>query len=162
PCRTVLVPLATLFLAIPALCSNPNNPVTLDKSETLFSVLAAINTCGYDTELPSSEPVRLAIRSEIGRNLENSEAAKAASEALCAFYRDHQPPDGVRTLSEYLSLALYLTEPPAFAPKVKDAELPPDAGSVLGLVPLLGRFYAEAGLKDLWARHAEAYSELEG
>ena len=158
----MLVPLVALVLAVPALCSNPNNPVTLDKSETLFSVLAAINTCGYDTELASSDPVRLSIRTEIGRNLENSASAKAASEALCAFYHDHQQPDGVRTLSEYVSLALYLTEPPAFVPKVKEAELPPDASSVLGLVPLLGRFYAEAGLKDVWARHAEAYSELQG
>ncbi|MBV9181560.1 MAG: hypothetical protein JO356_09610 [Acidobacteria bacterium] len=147
-------------LAVPCLCSNLNTPVTLDRSETLFSVLAAINTCGFDAELPTSDPLRLAVRGEIGRNLEKSERARSAADALCAFYRDHQQSDGVRTLSQYVSLALYLAEPPSFIPKVKDSELPPDAAGVLGLVSLLSRFYAEAGLKQIWESRAEAYTEL--
>ncbi|MBV9341350.1 MAG: hypothetical protein JO159_10755 [Acidobacteria bacterium] len=159
--RTAFGPIAALLLAAPLLFGNDNNPVTLDKSETLFAVLAAINTCGYDAELGSSDPVRLAIRGEIARNLESAEAAKSVSESLCAFYRDHQQADAVRTYSQYVSLALYLGEPPIFAPKVKDADLPPDAAGVLGLVPLVGKFYVAAGLHDVWERHAAAYAELE-
>ena len=34
-------------MAVPALAENPPN-VSLDSSETLFTVLTAINTCGYD------------------------------------------------------------------------------------------------------------------
>jgi hypothetical protein len=134
--------------------------VQLESSETLFTVLTAINTCGYDAELSSSDQLRLAIRGEVGRNLEGSETAKAATDSVCAFYRDHQQANNTRTLSQYISLALYLGPPPGLAPKVKEADLPPDASAVLGLVPLLGKFYAEAGIHDLWERHSDAYAEF--
>ena len=39
--------------------------VALDTSETLFSVLTAINTCGYDQELGTSDPLRSQVRSEV-------------------------------------------------------------------------------------------------
>ncbi|HZP18560.1 MAG TPA: hypothetical protein VFB00_11375 [Terriglobales bacterium] len=153
-----------MFLALrgsPA-AADSNNPVTLESSETLFSVFAALNHCGYDAELTSSDPVRYAVRSEIGRKIESSEAAKSAAEGVCSFLRDHQQADAVRTASQYVSLALYLGPPPAFTPKVKDSELPPDASGVLGLVPLLGKFYTGAGLHELWERHAATYTELAG
>ncbi len=137
-----------------------SSPVTLDSSETLFVVLTAINNCGYDTELASSDALRMAIRSEVGHNLEESENAKGAANSICAFYRDHQQSDPARTLAQYVSLALYLTPPPALAPKVKEADLPPDAGGVLGLVPLLGKFYNQAGIHAIWEQHSAAYAAL--
>jgi len=134
--------------------------VTLDNSETLFTVLAAINNCGYDAELASSDPLRLTIRGEVGRNIEASEQAKAAAESVCSFYHDHQQKDDVRTISQYISLALYLNPPPALAPKVKEADLPPDASGVLGLIPPLTKFYSEAGIHEIWERHSATYGEL--
>jgi len=98
------------LIAAFALCSQhlvAQNAVTLDNSETLFTVLTAINACGYDAELASSDPIRLAIRGEVGRSIEASEQAKAATDSLCAFYHDHQQRDDTRTLSQYISLALY-------------------------------------------------------
>lgn len=136
--------------------------VKLESSDTLFTVLAAINNCGYDAELAASDPLRLAIRGEIGHNIETSTEAKSASEAFCAFYRDHQQADAVRTLSQYVSLALYLNPPPALSPKVKEADLPPDASGLLGAVPLLGKFYKDAGLQELWKQHSASYAELAG
>ena len=123
-------------------------------------VLTAINNCGYDAELASSDPLRIAIRGEVGHNLEESENAKGAADSICAFYRDHQQADSSRTLAQYVSLALYLTPPPGLTPKVKEADLPPDAGGVLGLVPLLGKFYSETGIHAIWERHSAAYAEL--
>ena len=41
------------------------SPVALDTSETLFTVLTAINTCGYDQELGVSDPLRSRVRSEV-------------------------------------------------------------------------------------------------
>jgi len=140
---------------------NANNPVTIGNSETLFTVLTAINHCGFDAELATSETLRETVRGEVGRAIEASESAKDAAEGVCAFYRDHQQADDVRTLSQYVSLALYLGPPPAFAPKVKDSDLPPDASGVLGLGPLLGKFYNEVGIHNLWQSHAAAYAELE-
>jgi hypothetical protein len=53
-----------------------------------------------------------------------------------------------------------LNPPPAFSPKVKEADLPPDASGILGLLPLLSKFYAEAGIHQIWESHAAAYEEL--
>ncbi len=131
--------------------------VTLETSESLFSVLAAINACGYDQELAASDPLRTQLRAEIARTVQASAAAAAAQEQLCAFYRDHEQPEASRTYAQYISLALNLGDPPAFELKGQEADLPPDAAYVLGFVPLLQRFYAEAGLHEIWRKHQAAY-----
>jgi hypothetical protein len=136
------------------------SPVTLETSESLFTVLAAINHCGYDAELTAADPLRIAIRGEIGRNIEASAEAKTAADAICSFYHDHQGKNDALTLSEYISLALYLNAPPALTLKTKESDIAPDASAVLGLVPLLPKFYTEAGIHEVWERHAAAYSEL--
>jgi hypothetical protein len=136
------------------------SPVTLDTSEALFTVLTAINACGYDAELAPADPVRMTIRGEVGHNIEISEKAKAAADAVCSFYHDHQQRNDALTLSEYISLGLYLNPPPALSLKAKESDLPPDASAVLGLVPLLGKFYSEVGVQDLWQRHEAAYADL--
>src|ERR1700675_306405 len=138
-----------------------NRPqVSLETSETLFTVLTAINTCGYDQELNGSDPLRKEIRSEVAKAVQNTAGAQEVVAPLCAFYRQHQPPDPARDLSQYISLALYLDEPPTFTPKVKQAELPPDAGVVAGLVPLMQAFYQKINLHAIWQRNQGRYSEL--
>ena len=84
------------------------SPVTLDTNEALFTVLTAINACGYDAELVPADPVRMTIRGEVGHNIEVSEKAKAAADAVCSFYHDHQQKTDTLTLSEYVSLGLFL------------------------------------------------------
>lgn len=145
---------------LPGALFGQSNPVTVNSSETLFTMLAALNNCGYDEELATSDPVRQAIRGEVGHNIDNSEAAKSAATGVCSFYRDHQQADETRTLSQYISLALYLNPPPDFKPRVKESELPPDAGAVQGISPLLTKFYAEAGIHQIWQNHAQEYSQL--
>jgi len=147
---------------LPAFCCFAENTpqVSLETSETLFTVLTAINTCGYDQELSASDPLRTQIRSEVGKAVQNTPGAQDAVAPLCAFYRDHQATDPSRNLAPYVSLALYLGEAPTFAPKVKQAELPPDASAVSGLVEFLQPFYEKAGLHAIWERHRERYAEL--
>ena len=157
-CRFGLV--AALFLCARLGFAEDPGPVTLNSSETLFIVLTAINNCGYDAELATSDPLRLTIRGEVGHSLEESENAKGAASSICAFYRDHQQADDSHTLAQYVSLALYLTPPPALTPKVKESDLPPDASGVLGLVPLLAKFYSQAGIHDIWEKHSAGYAEL--
>ncbi len=124
--------------------------------------MAAINNCGFDAELGASDPLRQTIRDEVGRQVEASVAAKEAAGSICSFYRDHLLADDTHTLAQYVSLALYLDAPPAFAPKVKEADLPPDASAVLGLVPLLAKLYTQAGIHDIWQAHQKEYEELSG
>ncbi|MGA2966278.1 MAG: hypothetical protein ABSD64_08700, partial [Terriglobales bacterium] len=137
-------------------------PVSLETSETLFTVLAAINTCGYDQDLSASDPLRAQIRSEVAKAVENTAGAQDVVGPMCLFYRQHQVPDPARDLSQYVSLALYLGEPPTFALKVKPAELPPDAETMAGFVPPMLAFYEKIGLHAIWERHRARYSELAG
>ena len=138
-----------------------NQPtVSLETSETLFTVLTAINTCGYDQELSASDPLRTQVRLEIAKAVGDTAGAQEVVGPMCLFYRQHQASDPAHDLSHYVSLALYLDEPPAFTPKVKQTELPPDAGTVAEMVPLMQAFYAKIGLHAIWERHRARYAEL--
>src|SRR5262249_361819 len=141
--------------------STGQNPakVTLDTNPSIFAVLTAINACGYDQELNLSNRLRSQIRAEVAHNVAESEEAKQAMDLMCVFYKDHQDNDPSKTLTEYVSLALYTTGPP-FANKLKDAELPPDGKSVVGFLSLMQAFYDKAGLDQIWQKHREAYSAL--
>ncbi len=134
--------------------------VTLESSETLFSVVAALNACGYNQELSSSYPVRAKVRAELARAAEASPEAAKAREQLCQFYGDHRQADAGRELAQYTSLALNLGDPPKFAPLVSDADLPPDAGYVRGFVPLLQTYYKMTGLHAIWQSHQPEYEQL--
>ncbi len=134
--------------------------VSLDSSETLFSMMAALNACGYDAEIGASEPVRSQVRAEIGKALATSQEAMAARNRVCAFYRDHQQPDASRDLAQYLSLALGLGDPPDFPLTAREADLPPDAAYVVGVVTPLAQFYRAAGLQKIWAEHRYQYESL--
>lgn len=134
--------------------------MSLETSETLFTVLTAINTCGYDQELGASDPLRSQIRSEVGSAVANTPGAQDVIGPMCLFYRQHQAPDPTHDLSHYVSLALYLDAPPAFALKVKAVELPPDAEVVADFVPLMRAFYEKLGLHAIWERHRARYAEI--
>ena len=160
-CRSVSLIALLLGIAwlIPAHAVDNSN-ILLDTNETLFSVLTAINTCGYDDGLESSSLVRAQVRSEVARTIANSEDAANAANEICEYYKEHQPQDPSRLLSQYISLSLYLDAPPKFALKAKENELPPDATRVLGILPQLQAFYDKAGLHDVWLHHKDQYEEL--
>jgi tetratricopeptide (TPR) repeat protein len=134
--------------------------VSLETSEALFTVLTAINTCGYDQELSVSDPLRAQIRSEVAKTIENTAGAQEVVAPMCALYRRHQIGDPSRDLSEFVSLALYLEEPPTFTLKVKPVELPPDAEVVADFVPPMKAFYEKIGLHAIWERHRARYTEF--
>jgi len=97
------------------------------------------------------------MRSEIAHNVARSAEAQVAQERICVFYKDHTPADANRNHSQYISLALYLSEPPKFETITRESELPPDAAFVLGFVPLLQRFYQAADLRSVWRSHNKDY-----
>ena len=127
----------------------------LDASPTLFAVMAAINAAGYDADAasPNNSPLRDTIRKEL--------AAKQIPclPALKDFYREHRRGDPTGDLSQYISLALSINGPPAFTPKGRAVETPPDAAALDGFVPLLTKFYNEAGIEDLWNRSQPAFEQ---
>jgi tetratricopeptide (TPR) repeat protein len=148
-------------MLLPGFCGAQTTPqVTLDTNPSLFTVLAALNTCGYNQELNISDPLRMQIRDEIAKAAQASDEAKEATKDICAFYDAHQKPDVSRNLSQYISLALFLNPPPDLGPKVKEGDVAPDANALLTIVPLLQRFYKDVGLGAIWQRHELAYSAL--
>jgi hypothetical protein len=157
--RSLLAALACLLCA--TLTSAQETPrLTLDYNESVFTVLAAMNACGFTEDLGSSLPLRNQIRAEITKNIESSIDAQNALSRLCQFYNDHQQADGARQLAQYVSLALNLDEPPALTPRSKESDLPPDSVYVLGSVPLLQSFYITAGIGNVWKKHRTEYSAL--
>ncbi|MGD0417032.1 MAG: hypothetical protein ABSA80_16865 [Terriglobales bacterium] len=160
PVRLAFALSLAMALVVPSGWAQNRPQVALETSETLFTVLTAINTCGYDQELSASDPLRTEIRSEVAHAVENVAGAQDVIAPMCAFYRRRQIGDPSRELSQFVSLALYLEEPPTFRLKVKQAELPPDAEGVADIVPLMQDFYEKLGVHAIWERHRARYTEL--
>jgi tetratricopeptide (TPR) repeat protein len=136
-----------------------SSPIQLDSNETVFSVLTALNSCGYDQDLTISDVTRSNVRAEVQRILQESEEAEAARTALCEFYQSHTAERNTnRSLSPYISLALYMDGPPHFVPRMKEEELPPDAAAVAPFGAILERFYDKVRLHSIWERHRNDYA----
>ena len=139
--------------------ANPT-PITLDTNETLFAVLTAMNSCGYDVDLNLSDAQRLNVRAEVQRNLRFSDEAQAAMASMCDWYQAHKGKDPQHDLSQFVSLALYLEGPPHFMPRVKEDVMPPDAMPIAGFGAQLERFYDKAALHSIWEAHRANYAAL--
>src|SRR5947209_8162767 len=130
---------------------------SLETSETLFSLMAALESCAAAPA--QAESLRARVYQELGQELAASETARASQQRLCRFAKDHEQSDPAHESAQYISLALYLSEPPNFAPTIRESDLPPDASFVLGIVPLLKDFYS-AGLHRIWEKHQPEYDAL--
>jgi tetratricopeptide (TPR) repeat protein len=128
----------------------------LDGSETLFTVLAAINAAGYDADLasPANHPLRMAVRKEL--------AAKKlpVMEDLRYFVRKHHQDSPTAELSQYISYALSLKGPPNFEYRFRTVDLPPDVEAMQGFSDILVRFYREADIEEMWNRVQPAYDQV--
>jgi tetratricopeptide (TPR) repeat protein len=140
-----------------------STPIQLDNSETLFAVLTALNACGYDQDLTISDATRSNVRAEVDRVLRESEEAEQARTAVCDFYQAHTAERNTnRSLSPYISLALYMDGPPHFLPRTKKEEdLPPDAAAISSFGTVLEKFYEKANLHGIWERHRRDYQAAE-
>ena len=132
----------------------------LEISETFFSLAAALNSCGYDSGVDSSLPLRQAVRTEVQTAVNKSPDALQKRNAICQFWTEHQQPGKENDVTPYLSLALNLGPPPAFAPTLAEADLAPDAARVLGVASLLQKFYQSAGLHAIWEKFQDQYQAL--
>jgi len=133
--------------------------MSVETSQGLFSVMAAINACGYDADLSQSVPLRQQIRGEVLKAAQ-SQQAQLELRRMCVFYEDHRQDNASRTLSNYVALGLNLNDSPKLDLRTKESSLPPDAIFVLGFLPLLQRFSVEANLNAIWQRHRPDYEQL--
>jgi tetratricopeptide (TPR) repeat protein len=149
--------IAVLFiLSVSAFSQTPSPGNQLDASESIFTVLAAINAAGYDAEIDSlsNSPVRKAVRDQIAaRNLD-------VVRELKRFVRDHKQANPADELSQYISYALSVDGPPTFTPRYLNNLMPPDAAQLEGLTPLLITFYREAHIAELWKRAQPEFDKV--
>lgn len=142
---------------------DPSGPATsLETSESVFDVMAALNTCGYNKGLAASDPVRQKVRDDINQALLQSEPARETRDQLCDFIQTHTMNGPNLNLAAYISLALYLTPPPELTPNVPKSDLPPDAVPLVDLVPKLKAFAQAVNLHVIWVlQHAAYEAEVE-
>ena len=142
-----LVVSAALGLLAPVCLADNNNPITLDTSETLFAVLTAMNSCGYDVDLNVSDAQRLNIRAEVERNLKNSEDAQAAMTAMCDWYVAHRGRgSGARSVAVRLAGAVSAGASALSAAGEGGRSASGCGADCRRLGALLERFYDKAGL----------------
>ncbi len=134
--------------------------VTLEVSEPLFQVAAALNACGYDADVDKSAPVRALVRADMNTALAASESARDSRDKLCAYISKHHLNDLGLDVGQYVSLALYLSPPPELTPNVDLTQLPPQAAAVVNVLPLLRTFAEEIDLHYLWLKHRPEYEAL--
>ena len=132
----------------------------LETSEALFSTLTGLNECGFDLDLANSDPIRSQVRQQVAEIIHASLSASNAREKLCSFIHEKQQADPARDLAQYVSLALYMKDPPEFGTTTRESDLPPDAYEILGFIPLLRTFYEAVNLHAIWEKHAPDYEKL--
>ena len=155
------IPLGLVCLLLsPLVSAQQKSKVQLQVSETIFTVATSLNACGYSDGLNESEPVRAEVRKYVNQAVQASGEATLAKDEMCRFYREHQPSEANRGLSQYVSLALNLGDAPDFKPKLKEADMPPDTTYILGFVPLMARFYKATDLHREWTQVLPQYNAL--
>jgi tetratricopeptide (TPR) repeat protein len=134
----------------PSLIDPAGPTISLVSSEPVFLMAAALNACGYDEGLPDSAPIRQHVRDEINQALAKSEEARASRDRLCLYIAQHRMTGTEHDISQYISLALYLTPPPEMEISEDLAEMPPDSTQVVEIVPLLKNFVNAVDLQGIW------------
>jgi tetratricopeptide (TPR) repeat protein len=134
--------------------------VTLEISEPLFDLAAALNACGYDADLDKSLPVRAEVRADMNAALAGSEVARASRDKLCDYIARHSLNDLGLQIAQYVSLALYLSPPPELTPNVDETQLPPQASAVVNVLPLLRDFAEQIDLHYIWLKRRSEYEAL--
>jgi hypothetical protein len=96
--------------------------VGIETSPQLFDVMCALWAAGYNTEanIGSMPPEWAAIAKKMMK------MQGPATEALRAYYRDHEHNNRGTTLSRYISFAMVVGPAPNFEYTVRQEEIPPD------------------------------------
>ena len=134
--------------------------ITLESSESLFQLAAALNVCGYDADLAESHPVRAEVRAELAAAAAESALVRQSQRTLCQYIEEHQLSDPGRSLAQYVSLSLYVAPPPRLTPTADETDMPPDALAVINILPLLRDYATKVSLHAIWLKHHAEYEAI--
>jgi tetratricopeptide (TPR) repeat protein len=144
----------------PSLVDPAGPAIELVNSEQLFFMASTLNACGYDDGLAESDPVRKQVRDEVNQALAASEDARDKRDKVCLYIAQHRMTGTIKDVSQYISLALYLTPPPELDTSVELPQMPPDSTQVVEILPLLRDFTAAVDLHGIWLTHHRGYDEI--
>ena len=143
----------------PSLVDPAGPTISLVSLEPVFVMASALNACGYDEGLEQSAPIRKRVRDEINQALARSEDARAKRDRVCLYIAQHRMTGTEKDVSQYISLALYLTPPPEIETSVSLPQMPPDSTQVVEIVPLLKDFAAAVDLHGIWLTVHSIYDQ---
>jgi hypothetical protein len=120
-------------------------------------MMAALNIAGYDYE-PGNRPLS-ALRRQVREDLKNTNPELVRK--LRAHFQAHQKGrTDAAAVAPYLSLALSMTEPPAFTIDVPAERLPDDVREITDFALLLEEFYRVTGFSKLFPAYTAAYTKV--
>lgn len=129
-----------------------NTLIGVDKR--VIVMMAALNVAGYDYE-PGSRQLS-AWRQQLRADLPNVNPELVAR--LRAHFQTHRKGrTDAAAVAPYLSLALTLTEPPAFLVDVPAERLPDDVREITDFAVLLDEFYRATNFSKLLPKYVAAY-----
>jgi tetratricopeptide (TPR) repeat protein len=140
---------------------DPAGPtISLISAEPVFLMAASLNACGYDEGLDESAPIRKHVREQINQALVQSEDARTKRDKLCLYIAQHRMTGSELDVSQYISLALYLTPPPELESATDLTLMPPDSTQVIEILPLLRDFVAAVDLHGIWLATHHTYDTI--
>ena len=134
--------------------SAPQNAVTVDGSEAMFTTMCALLAAGFESNVSADNWT--AFRAQMRERLRQQQGP--AVDAVRQFYRQHELRDPGATLSRYLWFGLVSGPAPAFQPILRRDELPPEVIALLGFSELLSSYYQEQKIGDLWRQVQPIYT----
>jgi hypothetical protein len=143
----------------PSLVDPAGQAIELVSSEQVFIMAAALNACGYEDGLSESDPLRQKVRDEVNKALAASEDARTKRDKVCLYVAQHRMTGTIKDVSQYVSLALYLTPPPELETSVELPEMPPDSTQVVEILPPLRDFATAVDLNGIWLTLHHTYDE---
>jgi hypothetical protein len=132
----------------------PQNAVTVDGSEAMFTTMCALLAAGFESNVSSDNWT--AFRAQMRERLREQKGP--AVDAIRQFYRQHELRDPGATLSRYLWFGLVSGPAPGFQPILRRDELPPEVIALLGFSELLSSYYQEQKIGDLWRQVQPIYN----
>src|SRR5213082_3872945 len=134
--------------------SAPQNAVTVDGSEAMFTTMCALLAAGFESNVSADNWT--AFRAQMRERLRQQQGP--AVDAVCQFYRQHELRDPGATLSRYLWFGLVSGPAPAFQPILRRDELPPEVIALEGFSEILSSYYQEQKIGQLWQQVQPVYN----
>ena len=132
-----------------------NTDIAVDKR--IIVMMAALNIAGYDYE-PAGRPIS-ALRQQIREDLKNTNP-ELVRRLRNHFLAHRGGKNDASAVAPYLSLALSMTEPPAFTIDVAADRLPDDVRQITDFALLLEEFYRETNFSRLLPKYVAEYVRI--